>query len=437
MLVIASDFKNPHKSAAAGKKKKRRASPAQSEASRRNSMKSTGPRDTSKTRLNALKHALCCELPVVIPGENAQEVQDKINRYIIQQGAQTEAERDAVELAVMNLVKTRRAHKADTAAETRVVNGIRNNFEDRQCLRCADLVANLAAAPAATIIELRSFTHGIAWILGQVERLETHLRTSMSLHPDQRVHAIHILGRRPQDLFTDPVVMSWNLAYLSALHGPGKLSASEAAELLESDRPEGMAADLFEFRLEGLLGGLVAMDEGQARLRETLAKVRAHLLRRLDVVEQREAVDQELAVDEAMVSVNADCMKRLRYRRENERGYQAGMRLLHQMQLMRLNYGDQLGVGVGEEEIPAQTARDSRSEAAVETPVDAPAPPAAEAGSRNEAGATQVAAAAQANDGAVRAGAGPVQTAPCRSLGDRAEDSASQRPEQAFQPKRE
>jgi hypothetical protein len=158
-----------------------------------------------------------------------------------------------------------------------------------------------------------------------------------------------------------------------------------------------MAADLFEFRLEGLLGGLVAMEEGQARLRETLAKVKAHLLARLAVVEQREAIDRELAYEAAKVSVNDECMKRLRYRRENERGYQAGMRLLHQMQLMRLKYGDQLGVGVGEE-VPAQTARDSRSEAAVETPVEAPAPPAAEAGSRNEAGATQVAAAARGND---------------------------------------
>jgi hypothetical protein len=339
-------------------------------------------------------------------------------------------------MAAVEYFRFQRCHTADIAAETRVVHAVQNNFEDRQCLRCADLVANLAAAPAATIVDLCSFTHGISWLLGQVETLEEHLRTSLSLHPDQRVHAIHICGRRPQDLFTDPVVRNWNLAYLSALHGPGKLSAAQAAELLETDRPEGMDADLFEFRLQGLLGGLVAKEEGQARLRETLEKVRAQLLRRLDVVEQREAIDQELAVDEAMVSVNADCMKRSRYRRDSQRGRQSSLRELHQLQLMRLKYGEALGatcVAMG-----TDTDTDA-GPAAAAGPTAAPSTPAAaaEAGQRTEAAATQAEGGTSSNDKAPRGESGAVPPSSCRSAGDRAEYFASQGPKRVFEPQRE
>jgi hypothetical protein len=87
----------------------------------------------------------------------------------------------------------------------------------------------------------------------------------------------------------------------------------------------------------------------------------------------------------------------LRYQRENERGYQAGMRLLHQMQLMRLKYGDRLG-GTVEAEDPAPTASDSGPQAGVAAGGESPAQPGGEAVYRNEAGATQVAGGTAGND---------------------------------------
>src|SRR5690348_16732050 len=102
MLLQASDFKVKKESGAPPTKKKRRPSPAQREASKRNSQRSTGPRDTSQTRLNSLRHGCCAELPIVMPGENPEEVQTKIDRYITQLGAATEPEKDACEVAVMN-----------------------------------------------------------------------------------------------------------------------------------------------------------------------------------------------------------------------------------------------------------------------------------------------------------------------------------------------
>jgi hypothetical protein len=295
MLMQASDFKVKNESGAPPTKKKRKPTPAQIEASRRNSQSSTGPRDTSKTRLNALRHGCAAELPVLMPGENREEVQNKIDRYITQLGAQTDAERDCCELAVMNYVRAKRANAADVAAGTRVVNEVLDGFEDRQCLRCDELVANLPVAPATTIIQLRGFSHGIHYLLSQIELLEEQLQTACSFHRSQRVLAIRLSGRKPENLFTDPIVRQWNIHYLSGLHGRGKITAAQAA-----------------------------------------------------------------------------------------------LRLLHQLQRMRLNHGEQLGATVEEPE-PAPTGGECRPDPGAATGGEGPSQPAGEAVYGNEAGATQVA----------------------------------------------
>jgi hypothetical protein len=157
----------------------------------------------------------------------------------------------------------------------------------------------------------------------------------------------------------------------------------------------------FERRLGGWLQNLDSIEEGQALLKQGLADARRDLLERLKVVETREAIDKALAVQQAMQSVNAECMKYLRYRRECERGTQAAMRLLHQLQRMRLNYGDELGTTIDDEEpgtVPTGDARDSGPSPGVATGVESPAPAAEEAVYRSEAGATQVAGGAGSNN---------------------------------------
>jgi hypothetical protein len=146
----------------------------------------------------------------------------------------------------------------------------------------------------------------------------------------------------------------------------------------------------FERRLGGWLEELDDIHEGQRFLREALAEARERLLERLEVVEQREAIDQALALKQAKVSVDAECMKYHRYRLESERGSQASLRLLHQLQRMRLNYGEQLGATVEAPE-PAPSGGDCRPESAAAAGAESPAQAAGEAVHGNEADATQVA----------------------------------------------
>jgi hypothetical protein len=124
--------------------------------------------------------------------------------------------------------------------------------------------------------------------------------------------------------------------------------------------------------------------------KEDLAEVKQRLLERLEVVQAREEIDQALAVQQATVSVNAECLKYHRYRLESERGAQASLRLLHQLQRMRLNYGEELGA-TAEAPEPGSSGGDSRPNPGVAAAGQPPSLPAGEAVDGNEAGATQVA----------------------------------------------
>src|SRR6516165_9032619 len=105
-------------------KRKHVMTPARLAAARANAQHSSGPKDTSNTRLNGIKHGCSCKLPVVMPGEDREEVTDKINLYITELGAETQAEKDSASMAAVEYFRFQRVHKADIAAETRVVNAV-------------------------------------------------------------------------------------------------------------------------------------------------------------------------------------------------------------------------------------------------------------------------------------------------------------------------
>jgi hypothetical protein len=358
-------------------------------AAKANAAKSCGPHDTSKTRLNGLVHGCCSELPIVMPGEDPEAVRDRLDLYITELGARTQAERDALEVSVLNYNRFKRADRADTAAESRVVEDVKNDFHDLQLTRLDELVANLAASPVATILELRQFSYGIKWCLKQLDLLVQQIAIHPGLHPDQLLLAIYLSARRPQNLFNDSVVKKWHLNNLSALYGPGTLTAANLAEFLKDKQPAEMTDLHFECRLSDWLEEMVSKEEGQTFLVDSLVELRDGLKRRLDVVKERERIDLERAVEEAAVSVNADCMKRLRYRRETQRAQESAMRLFHQLKAMRLKHGEEPVEPAGED------ADASEAEpAAAPSASDA----AGEAVCRTEAAATQVSDGISSND---------------------------------------
>jgi hypothetical protein len=397
-------------------------------AAKANAAKSCGPHDTSKTRLNGLVHGCCSELPIVMPGEDPQALQDRLDLYITELGARTQAERDALEVSVLNYHRFKRADRADTAAETRVVEDVKNNFDDRQLTRLDELVANLAASPVATILELRQFSHGIKWCLKQLDLLEQQMEIHPVLHSDQLLLAIYLSARRPQNLFTDSVVKKWNLHNLSALYGPGTLTAANLAGFLKDEQPAEMTDLQFECRLGDWLEEMVSKEEGETWLLDSLDELRAGLERRLDVVKERERIDRERAVEAAAVSVNADCMKRLRYRRETQRAQESAMRLFHQLKAQRVKHGEE------PVEPAAEDAGASETEAAAAPSASEPAP---EAVYRTEAAATQVSDGIGSNDDDFSTAGGSEAAATAPDDRDHPEPGVRPPSEPGFEPKRE
>jgi hypothetical protein len=363
-----------------------------------------------------------------MPGEDPQAVQDRLDLYITELGARTQAERDALEVSVLNYHRFKRADKADTAAESRVVDDVKNNVHDRQLTRLDELVASLAASPVATILELRRFSHGIRWCLKQLDLLEQHMEIHPGLTPDQLLLAIYLSARRPQNLFNDSVVKKWHLNNLSALYGTGTLTAANLAEFLKDKQPAEMTDLHFECRLSDWLEEMVSKEEGQTFLVNSLAELRTGLDRRLAVIKERERIDYERAVEEAAVSVNADCMKRLRYRRETQRAQESAMRLFHQLKATRLKYGQEPGEPAAED-------------ADASEPEPAPAPsgsePAPEAVHRTEAAATQVSDGISSNDDVLSTAGGFESAAAARDDRDHSEPGVRPPSEPGFEPKRE
>jgi hypothetical protein len=92
-------------------------SEAKLEANRRNAMRSTGPRDTSRSRLNAVKHGMTAET-TVIPGEDAAAFEARLGAFREQFRPRNLIESDALESIVRSVWLSDRAHRAAVARVT-------------------------------------------------------------------------------------------------------------------------------------------------------------------------------------------------------------------------------------------------------------------------------------------------------------------------------
>src|SRR4051812_20991357 len=96
----------------------REISPARLAANRANSLLSTGPRTPegkTVSRLNGLVHGLCAEVEV-LPGEDGEALKRRLETWIDELDARTEAELRLVENAVHASWRMDRGRSAETAA---------------------------------------------------------------------------------------------------------------------------------------------------------------------------------------------------------------------------------------------------------------------------------------------------------------------------------
>src|SRR5947209_7290744 len=102
-------------------------------ANRANSKHSTGPktaRGKQASRLNGLKHGLRAELPV-LPGEDAEELQARLDIWIIEQDARTVLEKSLVEAAVIASWRLERFRRDEAGALIERMLQVKERADDR------------------------------------------------------------------------------------------------------------------------------------------------------------------------------------------------------------------------------------------------------------------------------------------------------------------
>ena len=191
--------------------------------------------------------------------------------------AQTDLERRLVARAVRSSWLLERAEAIDEARVLKNMRAAATKAEDRAAAEVAELTAQLAASPAATIRRLRSTPAGCFWIREQLTGLSDYLDRSLQFLDSQRELACFLVGRRIQDVLRDDTrVTPWVIAMLGAAYGDGRaVPAAIAADL--GGKPAGMDDEEFSTRIEELIADLPGQADARALLNEYLAEALGEL----------------------------------------------------------------------------------------------------------------------------------------------------------------
>lgn len=124
------------------------ASKVKIEANRRNSLKSTGPKDTAVSRFNALKHGLTSEKIVVTPFEDKREYTSLLNSLIQDFKPQTTIEHVLIEGMASSLWRSRRIIRSEKAEIEEKILQVPIEFEnDESNKRMVTILGNSLPNP--------------------------------------------------------------------------------------------------------------------------------------------------------------------------------------------------------------------------------------------------------------------------------------------------
>jgi hypothetical protein len=283
---------------------------------------------------------------VVLPGEDGSLLKAKVDLWIAELGAETDAERTEVENAMQSQWRVDRCRNADTSAGERIQNKFEEDYDDRLEEQVQTLIPQLPENPRVILTQLENSTAGLEYVLEQFQILGQQFASNGSFETSERVHLIHLVGGRPCALFTDPVVLYIDRLNLGARHGAENVDGVKAAGWFRNERPETRSVAEFERQLEFVSQTLVSREQSRAQMEEFLVGQVARLKERLELVQLLEERDQALAQKEATIDVSPEGRLRLRYELSHLRAKDAALRQLRALQEARRKYGpDATGPG--------------------------------------------------------------------------------------------
>ena len=133
-------------------------------ANRRNSLLSTGPRDTSRTRFNGLTHGLCSR-HVSLPGEDPGEFDAEVKGWAGDWQPPTHTRAVLVEIAAVATLRLRRSIRSEAALFAKLAGDAGRAFDREQDDRVERAVDRFEDDPHAALALLESHAPGIDRLL--------------------------------------------------------------------------------------------------------------------------------------------------------------------------------------------------------------------------------------------------------------------------------
>ena len=222
-------------------------SEAQNAANKKNASRSTGPKTEkgkSKSRVNAVKHGLTAKVIDLLPSEDRAEYDNRINIFVSDHPNLTASQMILVKRIVnadWKLDRLDLAQYATTAFHMRHatidhVTNLRKNAEEvgrklifepldrcegpewREPITQNRIFERSHDYPKCHKFELERTVEGVDWLLDQWNSVRGMLKFNGFWHYPEKMTAIRLLGKRPEDVLEDSLVgcifVACNIAHI-------------------------------------------------------------------------------------------------------------------------------------------------------------------------------------------------------------------------------
>ena len=260
-----------------------------------NAEKSTGPKCTDVTSMNALKDGAYSR-SLVLPGEDPEICQRRLESWPKLLGATTDIElyvaREIAELSVVH-DRTKKANR--DALHLRMIHAQKKNRKQAEST-VVGLAEQLEARPTEIVPMLLQTAAGTDFILDQFQRLDAMLICENGIHVGDWEWAIRLSGRRPCDFLFDRVAQHWTIAYLGSMPYPESdpFDLKKAHIVLDPHQPSTITRDEFDRRVAAFIRLVPQRQVAVAKLKNLVAESIAQLTKRRALLLEEEELTQQL-----------------------------------------------------------------------------------------------------------------------------------------------
>ena len=164
-------------------------------ANRRNSLRSTGPRDTSRTRYNGLKHGLCAANPV-IPGERQEEFDAERDAWLDDWKPITHTRAVLAERCAVANWKLNRAVRVENARLSEMADDVAHEMETRRHDAVDGGMHMLANLPAEATYRLRGHICGMEKLVELWQALGRAVESGWTSRVEHHDRLLNLLGHK-------------------------------------------------------------------------------------------------------------------------------------------------------------------------------------------------------------------------------------------------